>query len=78
MGKLPFEKSRSTITKWLLIKKGVAAPSTHVPQINRELEKVILKCLEVSVDKRYQWVEDLWDDLSAAVGKGEEAETIQG
>ncbi len=77
-GKLPFEKSRSTIAKWLLIKKGVAAPSTHVPQINRDLEKVILKCLEVSVDKRYQWVEDLWDDLSAAVGNGKRAETKEG
>ncbi len=69
-GRMPFEKSRWTTKKWIAGKQRLEHPSVHLPQIDKDLEKVIMRCLEFSADKRYQWIEDLWDDFRSVVGKG--------
>lgn len=66
-GRMPFDKSRWTTKKWLAKKERVERPSIYSPQVDKELEKVIMRCLEFSADKRYQWIEDLWDDFQSAV-----------
>jgi serine/threonine-protein kinase len=63
-GKLPFtEKRKSSIQKWLQRKEQMENPRTYRPGLSAALEQVILKALSYDVNKRYQWVEDLWEDL---------------
>lgn len=63
-GKLPFtEKRKSSIQKWLQRKEQMENPRTYRPSLSAPLEQVILKALSYDVKNRYQWVEDLWEDL---------------
>jgi len=66
-GKLPFtEKRKSSIQKWLQRKEQIENPRTYRPNMSATLEQVILKALSYDMSKRYQWVEDLWEDLKKA------------
>jgi len=61
--KLPFEAD-TTLTLALLHKTyRPPNPSTLNPRVSRELGQVILKCLEVEREKRYQTALDLLADL---------------
>ncbi len=63
-GKLPFtEKRKSSLQKWLQRKEQMENPRAYRPSLSAPLEQVILKALSYDVGKRYQWVEDLWEDL---------------
>lgn len=62
-GKLPFEAD-STLALALLHKTHRPPnPNTLNPRVPRELGQVILKCLEVDGEKRYQTAQDLLADL---------------
>lgn len=63
-GRLPFEKHRSTVKKWLRIKETFDSPGRHAPGLSREMESVILKAMAWDPADRYQWVEDFRDDLT--------------
>ncbi len=65
-GKLPFEKQIVSLSGWLGIKKSVPAPGSINSDISQELENVILKAMAWDIEDRYQWVEDLWEDLQKA------------
>ena len=61
--KLPFEAD-TTLTLALLHKTvRPPNPSTLNPRVSREFGQVILKCLEVDKEKRYQSAQDLLADL---------------
>ncbi len=63
-GRLPFtEKKKSSIQKWLQRKEQMVNPRIYRPGLSAALEQVILKALSYDLGNRYQWVEDLWDDL---------------
>jgi len=63
-GKLPFsEKRKSSAQRWMQHKEQMENPRTYRPDLSISLEQVILKALSYDINKRYQWVEDLRDDL---------------
>jgi predicted Ser/Thr protein kinase len=64
-GSLPFtEKRKSSVQRWMQHKEQVEDPKTYRSGMSDSLRQVILKALSYDIDKRYQWVEDLWEDLS--------------
>ena len=64
-GKLPFsEKRKSSAQRWMKHKEKIESPRSYRPGISDSLEQVILKALSHDISKRYQWVEDLWEDLN--------------
>jgi serine/threonine protein kinase len=65
-GNLPFSEKRKSLQKWLQHKEQVPTPRSYRPGLSVALEKVILKALSYKLNKRYQWVEDLWADLDKA------------
>jgi hypothetical protein len=62
-GRLPFNAKRKSAQKWMQHKELIENPKVHRPGLSDSLERVILKALSYDVKKRYQWVEDLWEDL---------------
>ena len=62
-GQHPFQKRRSSLKKWLRMKESIEPPRTHKSELSQEMEAVILKATAWDIDKRYQWVEDLWEDF---------------
>lgn len=62
-GQLPFRKEKKSIQKWLQQKEERVSPRHYRAGLSVGLEKVILKALSYERKKRYQWVEDLWEDL---------------
>ena len=65
-GKLPFtEKRKSSIQRWLQHKEQIDSPRTYRPDLSDSLEQIIFKALSYDVNKRYQWVEDLLEDMNA-------------
>ncbi len=66
-GKLPFEKQNVSLATWIGIKKEVPKPTFFHADIAPELENVIVKAMAWNKDARYQWVEDLWEDLQKAM-----------
>ena len=66
--KLPFEADTTLALALLHKTYRPPNPSTLNPRVSRELGQVILKCLEVEREKRYQTAQDLLADLKK-VGK---------
>ncbi|MCF6186055.1 MAG: DUF3365 domain-containing protein [Desulfobulbaceae bacterium] len=62
-GTMPFERQNSSIKTWLHIKKAVQAPFARALDISPELERIISKAMAGKRASRYQWIEDLWEDL---------------
>ncbi len=65
-GNLPFNSKRGSLQKWLKLKEQVTAPGSYRSTICPSLENIILKAVSYDVNKRYQWVEDLLEDLYKA------------
>jgi serine/threonine protein kinase len=61
--KLPFEADTTLALALLHKTYRPPNPSTLNPRVSRELGQVILKCLEVEREKRYQTAQDLLADL---------------
>jgi serine/threonine protein kinase len=45
-------------------KEQIDSPKTYRPDLSESLEQIILKALSYDVNKRYQWVEDLVEDMN--------------
>ena len=65
-GNLPFTEKRKSAQRWMQHKEQIENPRTYRGRISGSLEQVILKALSYDINKRYQWVEDLWEDLNEA------------
>ncbi|MEN8200733.1 MAG: DUF3365 domain-containing protein [Thermodesulfobacteriota bacterium] len=65
-GGMPFAKERKSAKKWMQHKEQIIKPRDHRPTLSSSLEQVILKATAYESNKRYQWVEDLWEDLKMA------------
>jgi|GEM_PF-948271 hypothetical protein len=68
-GTLPFSEERKSPQEWLQHKEQVTAPGKYRANLTVGLEQIILKALTYDVHNRYQWVEDLWEDLQKATGE---------
>lgn len=66
-GHHPFPKQRSSLRKWLRMKENMESPRLHNADLSREHEIVILKATAWDIDNRYQWIEDLWEDVAKAL-----------
>ena len=65
-GNLPFSQKRKSPQKWLQHKEQITTPRKYRASLSVALEQVILKAISYNINKRYQWVEDLWEDLNKA------------
>ncbi len=68
---VPFEGDVPVTVALKHLKEAPIPPSKINPDINTDLEKIILKCLQKLPDQRYQAVEFLMNDLRALI-KGED------
>ena len=64
---MPFAARPSGPRGWLQAKKEVVPPSARGADITPELEQIILRAMAWEPAKRYQWIEDLWEDLKRAL-----------
>ena len=62
-GRLPFSEKRRSTQRWMQHKEHIENPRTIRTSMADSLEQVILKAMEYNIKKRYQWVEDLREDL---------------
>lgn len=67
--KLPFEKARSTLKTWLRIKEDIKPPNMYSKHLSGEMNTIILRAMAWDLQERYQWVEDLWEDVVGAPSK---------
>ncbi len=65
-GSLPFSQEKKSLKKWLQHKEKLTSPRNYRASLSIALEQVILRAIAFDVKKRYQWVEDLWEDLEQA------------
>jgi len=65
-GHLPFAEERKSLQQWLQQKEKVTTPRNYRASLSLSLEGIILKAMSYDIKKRYQWVEDLWEDLNNA------------
>ncbi|MEN8211965.1 MAG: DUF3365 domain-containing protein, partial [Thermodesulfobacteriota bacterium] len=65
-GHLPFSEERKSPQKWLKYKEQIVSPKNYRADLSVSLEQVILKAMSYDINKRYQWVEDLLEDLNKA------------
>ncbi len=65
-GTLPFSREKQSPQKWLQQKEQINSPANYRAGIPVALERVILKAIASDIKTRYQWVEDLWEDLDRA------------
>lgn len=63
-GSLPFSEKRKSLQKWLQQKEQVITPRHYRTSLGVSLEQIILKAISHDINKRYQWVEDLLEDLN--------------
>ena len=66
-GTLPHAEKRMLPVKWLEIKREIPPLKDFMPDVSDDLENVLRQALAWKPEKRYQWVEDFWTDLSACV-----------
>jgi hypothetical protein len=66
-GRLPFRENKQSLQKWLQQKEKITPPRNYRASLSSSLEEIILKAMAADKNKRYQWVEDLWEDLEKAV-----------
>ncbi len=62
-GKLPFSSKQRSLQNWVQHKAKFVAENNDQDDLPPELIDIILKALASSPGKRYQWVEDLREDL---------------
>lgn len=60
---MPFAVVEDGPVDWLRAKRKITPPSSHLPDLDPGLERVILKAMAWDPEDRYQWIEDLWEDL---------------
>lgn len=65
-GTLPFAGKRGGRTTWLHMKKEVQPPRIWKADLSSRMEQIIIKAMAWDVEERYQWVEDLWEELDNA------------
>jgi len=65
-GHLPFTETRKSQQSWIQHKEQVTTPTNYRINLSVSLEQVILKAMSYDINKRYKWVEDLWEDLNKA------------
>jgi hypothetical protein len=63
-GNLPFSQKKKSLQKWLNHKEQIVSPKNYRANLSASLEQVILKAISYDMNKRYQWVEDLLEDLN--------------
>ena len=63
---LPFRNKKASIKAWLNMKKEVQPPTAFHEKIPGDIENIIVKAMAWDMEERYQWVEDLWEDLQRA------------
>ena len=63
-GNLPFSQKRKSPQKWLKHKEQITGPKNYRANLSASLEQVILKAMSYDINERYQWVEDLLEDLN--------------
>ncbi len=66
-GHLPFTEKRKSLQQWLQEKEKIRSPRNYRASLSRSLEQIILKALTPDLKTRYQWIEDLWEDLDKAL-----------
>lgn len=64
VGCLPFEGSSADAIRKQIIEAAPKRPRSIVPAIPRDLEAIVLKCLEKRPSNRYQSAHELWLDLN--------------
>ena len=75
--KLPFIADSPGELILKIMEKEPAAPAEHGVKISKEAEAICVKCLEKSLDKRYQSAAELIDDLERYLdGKSVKAPTV--
>lgn len=62
-GKVPFDAIDPTEVASMQVKKEVPSPLKVIPTLPKEIERIILKCLEKDLAKRYKTVEELKKDI---------------
>jgi serine/threonine protein kinase/outer membrane protein assembly factor BamD (BamD/ComL family) len=62
-GKLPFEGTSAMAIIYAHLKSNPAKLTELVPDLNPQLEKIILRCLEKDVTKRYQNVQEVLSQI---------------
>lgn len=65
-GHLPFDDKRKSTQKWLQEKEKLTSPRNYRASLSDSLEQIIVRAMAYDVDERYQWVEDLWEELEKA------------
>ena len=63
-GEPPFLAHTPQETLKLVVEGSLRNPRRYVPDLSRDLEAIILKCMAYRVDERYASARDLTDDLS--------------
>ncbi|HEB68730.1 MAG TPA: DUF3365 domain-containing protein [Desulfobulbus sp.] len=66
-GAMPFERRNATIKTWLTLKREARPSFTRGQGLSPQLERIISKAMAGRRGKRYQWVEDLWEDLEKEI-----------
>ena len=64
VGHLPFDASNDDAIRQQIIEAAPKRPRSVVPAIPRDLEAIVLKCLEKKPSNRYQSAHELWLDLN--------------
>ena len=65
-GKLPFSEERKSPQNWLKHKEQIRSPKNYRTNLSASLEQIILKAISYDINRRYQWVEDMLEDLTKA------------
>ncbi len=62
-GQLPFDGTEKEEIRSKILKGDFVSPGALNPHINPDLEAIILKCMKLAAEQRYQTVTDLFTDL---------------
>jgi hypothetical protein len=66
-GKMPFDEEKKSVRKLLQRKERITPPGNYRAHLPAALEQVIVRAVSYDAHQRYQWIEDLWEDLEKAV-----------
>ena len=69
-GKVPFDDEKPNVVAQMQIKEEVPSPLKIIPSLSQDIEKIIMKCLEKDLDKRYKSVEEIKKDILAFYKSG--------
>ncbi len=67
-GRLPFSQKQRSRQDWVQHKTKFSIQKELQDTISPDMKAIILKALSTAPEKRYQWVEDLREDLDKVVG----------